>query len=130
MRVLFRLSVLLSLRKASLRCNTLNGGVIGGRSGRLIFIAGLVATVASSVLRLHLWFAASSLPDEWQVQREQSHSWLRSSEVGLVIVLAVAGFWVLESQPALGAVLVSAAVAIFLSFTFIEPATTRAAFGR
>jgi serine/threonine protein kinase len=96
--------------------------------GLWIFVAGLMATVAASVLRLHLLFAASSLPDEWRAQREQSHPWLRVSEFGLVVVLAGAGFMALESQPALGATLVSAAVVVLLSFLLIEPATTRAAF--
>ena len=101
---------------------------IDGRWGLWLFVAGLIATVTASVLRLHLLFAASSLPDEWRAQRTQSHPWLRLAEIALVAVLAGAGFWVLESQPALGATLVSAAVVVLLSFTLIEPATTRAAF--
>jgi len=101
--------------------------LIGG-PGIWIFVAGLMATVAAIVLRLHLLFAASSLPDEWRAQRTQSHPWLRLAEIVLVAVLAGAGFRVLEDQPALGATLVSAAVVVLLSFTVIEPATTRAAF--
>ena len=104
------------------------GTLIAGKWGLWIFVAGLIATVAASVLRLHLLFAASSLPDEWRVQREQSHPWLRVSEFALVVVLAGAGFWALQDQPALGATLVSAAVVVLLSFLLIEPATTRAAF--
>jgi tRNA A-37 threonylcarbamoyl transferase component Bud32 len=103
---------------------------IDERWGRRLFVAGLIATVAASVVRLHLLFASSSLPEEWRAQREQSHPWLRFAEVALVAVLAGAGFWVLERQAALGATLVSAAVVVFLSFTLIEPATTRAAFRR
>jgi hypothetical protein len=99
-----------------------------GRWGLWIFVAGLIATVTASVLRLHLLFAASSLPDEWRAQRTQSHPWLRLAEISLVAVLAGAGFGVLEGNPALGATLVSAAVVVLLSFTLIEPATTRAAF--
>ena len=99
-----------------------------GRLGLWVFVAGLIATVTASVLRLHLLFAASSLPDEWRAQRTQSHPWLRLAEIALVAVLAGAGFWGLEKQPALGATLVSAAVVVLLSFTLIEPATTRAAF--
>jgi len=101
---------------------------IDGRWGLWLFVTGLLATVAASVLRLHLLFAASSLPDEWRAQRTQSHPWLRLAEIALVAALAGAGFWVLEGQPALGATLVSAAVVVLLSFTLIEPATTRAAF--
>jgi hypothetical protein len=102
--------------------------LIGGRWGIWIFVAGLIATVTASVLRLHLLFAASSLPDEWRNQRRKSHPWLRIAEVGLVAVLAGAGFQVLESEAAVGATLVSAAVVVLLSFMLIEPATTRAAF--
>ena len=47
-------------------------GAIGGRPGFLVFLAGLVAAVAASVLRLHLWFAVSSIPEEWRAQRDQS----------------------------------------------------------
>jgi hypothetical protein len=99
-----------------------------GPWGLWIFVAGLIATVTACVLRLHLLFAASSLPDEWRAQRTQSHPWLRLAEIALVVVLAGAGFWVLERFPALGATLVSAAVVVLLSCTLIEPATTRAAF--
>ena len=104
------------------------GALIVGKWGLWIFVAGLIATVTASVLRLHLLFAASSLPDEWRAQREQSHPWLRVAEFGLVAVLAGAGFGALQSHPALGATLVSAAVVVLLSFLLIEPATTRAAF--
>ncbi len=100
--------------------------------GVLIFVAGLTSTVAASVLRLNLWFTASSLPEEWRAQRAQSHPWLRVTESTLVVSLAVAGLLVLaaqvESRVALGATLLSAAVAVLLSFAVIEPATTRAAF--
>lgn len=102
----------------------------GGRIGLAIFMVGLLATVAACVLRLHLWFAASSLPDEWRAQREQSHPWLRLAEVLLVVALATAGIGVIEGSVVLGGLLVSAAVAVLLSFALIEPATTRAAFRR
>jgi serine/threonine-protein kinase len=104
--------------------------LIGGRPGLLLFVLGLAATVAASVVRLHLWFAASSMPEEWQAQREHSRRWLRTSEVTLVTVLAVAGLWVVEASATIGGILVCAAVAVLLSFTVIEPATTRAAFRR
>lgn len=99
-----------------------------GRPGLFVFVAGLISTVAAVVLRLHLWFAASSLPEEWRAQREQSHPWLRVAEVVLVATLAVAGCWVVEEHAAVGATLISASVAVLLSSIFIEPATTRVAF--
>lgn len=105
-------------------------GRIEGRIGLAIFVVALLSTVTACVLRLHLWFAASSLPDEWRAQREQSHPWLRLAEVLLVAALATAGIGVIEETVVLGSLLVSAAVAVLLSFTFIEPATTRAAFRR
>ncbi len=101
---------------------------ITGRAGQLVFLVGLLGTVAAVVLRLHLWFAASSLPDEWRAQRARSHPWLRTAEWALVTALVVGGGWIVEARPAIGATLLSASVAVALSLTVIEPATTRAAF--
>jgi predicted Ser/Thr protein kinase len=100
---------------------------IEGRPGFLVFLAGLVAAVAACVLRLHLWFAVSSIPEEWRAQRDHSRPWLWVAEITLVAALAGAGLSAIDN-PALAALLVSAAVAVLLSFVLIEPATTRAAF--
>ena len=101
---------------------------VGGRVGLQVFVGGLVAAVTASILRLHLWFAASSLPEEWQTQHQRSRPWIRAADSAFAAILMGTGLWVLEASPVVAAVLVGAAVAVFLSFSFIEPATTRAAF--
>ena len=103
---------------------------IGGRLGLVVFLAGMVAAVAASVLRLHLLFAASSIPDEWREQHTKSLPLLRAAESLLVVTLLGTGAVVLDADAGVSALLLAAGVVVFLSFAVIEPATTRAAFGR
>jgi predicted Ser/Thr protein kinase len=103
---------------------------IGGRPGLALFLVGLVAAIAGIILRWHLWFTVREYPSEWPAQRRRSSPWLRVSDAILAIVLFVAGASAsLTTSVATGAFLVTAGVALLLSFTVIEPATTRAAFG-
>ena len=53
---------------------------------------------------------------------------LAVADVTFAIVLFAAALLVLADHSRVAAVLVGAAVAVVVSFTFIEPATTRAAF--
>jgi hypothetical protein len=98
-------------------------------SGRYLFLTALAAAVASVVLRLHLWFTASSLPAEWKRQHRATLPWLRLADSGMVAACLISGAMTADSNPALAAILLCASVAILLSFTLIETATTRAAFG-
>ena len=99
---------------------------IGGRGGLLLFVAGLVAAVAATILRLHLWFTVRSYPDEWHGQRARTATWIRLADLGFVAVLVSAGFAVMDVHASAAIVLIGAAVAVLLSSTVIEPATTRA----
>jgi predicted Ser/Thr protein kinase len=99
---------------------------IGGRAGLLLFAAGLVAAVAATILRLHLWFTVRSYPDEWADQRARTSIWIRLADLGFVVVLGGAGLSVMDLHASAALVLIGAAVAVFLSSTIIEPATTRA----
>jgi serine/threonine protein kinase len=101
---------------------------ISGRPGLILFLTGLAATVAATVLRLHLWFTVRSYPAEWARQRSYSGPWIRVADAVFVIALLVAGIGVLDARASAAAVLIGAAVAVFLSSAIIEPATTRAAF--
>ena len=102
-----------------------------GRLGLVLFLATLGAVVASIVLRLHLWFTASSIPGQWTRQYRHATPWLRLSDSIAVLGFLVAGAALIASntaQDGLAAVLVCAGVITGLSFAVIEPATTRAAF--
>ena len=106
-------------------------GVRAGRLGLVMFLATLGAVVASIVLRLHLWFTASSIPGQWVRQYRHATPWLRLSDSITVLGFLGAGAALIVSntaQDGLAAVLLCAAVISGLSFAVIEPATTRAAF--
>jgi hypothetical protein len=103
---------------------------IGGRAGLLLFLGGLVAAVAAAILRMHLWFAVRSYPAEWPNQRRRTTPWLRAADAAFVAALFAAGLALVQSPATeLAALLMAAGVGVLLSFTIIEPATTRAAFG-
>jgi serine/threonine protein kinase len=101
------------------------------RLGLVLFLATLGAVVASIVLRLHLWFTASSIPGQWARQARHATPWLRLSDSIAVLGFLVAGgalIVVNNANDGLAAVLICAGVITGLSFAVIEPATTRAAF--
>jgi len=103
---------------------------IGGKTGQLLFLTTLGAIVASAVLRLHLWFTATSIPSEWPRQYRQATPWLRLSDSIAVLGFLVTGAVTPDTDEVLRLVLICAAVISGLSFALIEPATTRAAFGQ
>jgi hypothetical protein len=104
---------------------------VGGRPGLALFLVGLVAALAAIILRWHLLFTVREYPQEWPAQRRRSVPWLRVADALLVLVLFVAGASVsFSTSVATGAGLIAAAVVLLLTFTVIEPATTRAAWGR
>jgi serine/threonine protein kinase len=103
------------------------GGAIG-RWGLLQFVIGVIAVTAATIVRWHLWFTLRSYPSEWRRQRAESAAWLRGADLLFVAVLAVAGFAALDAAQTPAIVLIVAAVAVLVSSTIVEPATTRAAF--
>jgi hypothetical protein len=105
-------------------------GWVGGRPGLVLLLAAVVAVAAAIVFRAHLWFTAETLPGEWQAQRDRSLPWTRVADGLLVAVLVTAALAAPDDRFDLAALLVAAAVAVLISFTIIEPATTRVAFGR
>jgi eukaryotic-like serine/threonine-protein kinase len=107
----------------------LAGDRLGGPQGIGVFIGGLMAAVATTTLRLHLWFASRSYPDQWALQRGHAAGWIRAADYAFVVTLAVAGIATVASDRALGLVLIGASVLVLLAFAIIEPATERAAFG-
>ena len=101
-----------------------------GPGALLLFLAGLAASLVASLLRWHLWFALRSYPDQWNVQRRATRPLIAVADITFAVVLLVAALVVLSDYSRVAAVFVGAAVAVVLSFAVIEPATTRAAFGR
>jgi serine/threonine protein kinase len=105
-------------------------GWIGGRLGLSLFLVALSAVVTAVALRLHLWFTATSLPDEWPEQYARSRPWLRAAEATLVAALLAASLAVADTHAVGTIVMVGASIGLLIGFALIEPATTRAAFGR
>ncbi len=104
---------------------------MGSGFGLPLVLGGLTAGLSATILRLHLWFTVRSYPAEWRTQRQQSAPWLRLADGLFVAVLVLAGAALAAAgRTGAAAVLVAASVAVLLSFAIIEPATTRAAFGR
>jgi predicted Ser/Thr protein kinase len=93
-----------------------------------LFLAGLVAALAASTLRMHLWFTRRWYASEWPAQRQRTAVWIRLADIAFVVILFIGALLIATDRPRLAALLVGAAVAALLSFAIIEPATTRAAF--
>ena len=102
-------------------------GWVDGRAGTAVFALGAAAGSAAAVLRLHLLFAASTLPRELAVQRDRVRPWLRLADGAFVSALALVGAMTLGEHPVGGTTLVAAAVVLLVVSTLVEPATTRAA---
>ena len=102
---------------------------VGGTIGPLLFLAALVAVITACTLRLHLWFTLRSYPSEWRPQRARSTLWIRLADIGLAAAFIASAGFLLHTHIDVAVLLVGMAVAVLLSATIIEPATTRAAFG-
>jgi len=102
---------------------------MASRTGMLLFVAGLAAVITASTLRLHLVFTVRSYPAEREQQQRSTRHWIRGSDALFGLSMVVAGFSVLDQHASIALTLISASIAIVISTTVIEPATTRAAFG-
>ncbi len=99
------------------------------RVGVPMFLVAAVAVVASTTLRMHLWFASAAMPHAWDDQHARTWKWLRAADVLLVLALIAIGIVVLQGNKYTASALIIAGVLALVSATVIEPATTRAAFG-
>jgi hypothetical protein len=102
---------------------------IEGPHGLVLFLIALTAVLVATTLRLHLWFTVRQYPGELPAQRRHSRPWIGVADAVLVVVLLTATAMTMESHNRVAVLLVTAAVAVLVSFAVIEPATTRAAFG-
>lgn len=96
--------------------------------GSALFFTTVVAIGIATTLRLHLWFTSRFYPEELPVQQIQASRWIRLGDWLLVVMLLLAGGLVASDHAGFSTLFVAVAVASVVSFSVIEPATTRAAF--
>jgi hypothetical protein len=101
---------------------------IGGTTGRALFIAVLVAVIASAILRLHLWFTSRFYPGELPWARRRAGRWIRLADWVFVLALGATGALVGDDLSPVAVGLTAVAVGAAIAFLVIEPATARAAF--
>jgi hypothetical protein len=101
----------------------------GGWGLAFLFIV-LACTAAATSMRLHLWFTARVYPVELAAQRTRVVPWTRMSDLGLTIAFLAAAVWIGGEHPGIATLLVVVAISTSVASWLIEPATTRAAFGR
>ena len=77
---------------------------------------------------LHLWFTATTFPDQFAQQQESTAWWTRLCDVAFAVVQIGAAVGVSGMHPEFAMLFVAAAVAILIASLVIEPATARAAF--
>ena len=102
--------------------------IIGGWPGRALFVATLVAAIASSTLRLHLWFTSRFYSAELQWARQRGSIWVRIADWLFATSLAVTGILVGEDRSPIAIVLLAVAIGAAIGFLVIERSTARAAF--
>jgi hypothetical protein len=101
-----------------------------GTPATVLFILGLAAVLVAATLRLHVWFAVRELPGESSAQRAHARVWIRLADVIVVLVLLLSSSLAFRSDVGIAALFLTAAIAALVASAIIEPATTRAAFGR
>ncbi|HEX5069905.1 MAG TPA: serine/threonine-protein kinase [Vicinamibacterales bacterium] len=109
------------------------GQLLGDDIGVPLFLAALVVVVGAVTLRGHLWFTANSMPDEFDHQYVKTARWVRMTDWILVTVAAGTGVAVYRSEGpgrVYAVILLIGAVTSLIASAVIEPATSRAAFGR
>ncbi len=103
---------------------------IGGIPGSSLFFAALIAVGIAANLRLHLCFTSKHYASELAAQMRKVASWLRWSEAMFVALLAAAAAAISGIHAFWAALILGAAIAFVVSMLAIEPATSRAAFGK
>lgn len=108
-----------------------SAGLSGADSlGLALFFTALAGVGVASNLRLHLWFTSRYYSAELTAQRSRSAPWIRRADVVFSGALVVGALSIARAHAALATLLVAVGIGAAVSFTVIEPATTRAAFRR
>lgn len=103
-------------------------GVIGGSTGRALFIVTLAAVIVAANLRLHLWFTSRFYPRELAWLRARVARWIGAADWVYALALIGAALLLGDEQSPLAVLLLSFGIGSGVAFLFIEPATARAAF--
>jgi hypothetical protein len=104
-------------------------GLIGGATGRAVFLVTLVAIIVSANVRLHLWFTSRFYPAELPWVRARTARWVTAADWGFSLALVAAGLLVGDMRAALATLLISFGIGTAVVFLVVEPVTERAAFG-
>jgi predicted Ser/Thr protein kinase len=102
-------------------------GDLASRTGRLLFLGGLIAAIAAIVLRLHLWFMHRVHPADWPRQHDFAVRWIRLADGLFAGVLLAAAVAVVDGNGTLAAVLGGSAAGVIVAAWVIEPASAAAA---
>ena len=103
-------------------------GVIGGITGRAMFVATLAAIIVSANLRLHLWFTSRFYPQELDWVRGRTARWIHRADWVFAAALVAAGLLVGDAGAPLATFLLAMGIGSAVVFLFVEPVTERAAF--
>ena len=102
--------------------------VIGGVSGRALFIVALAAVIVAANLRLHLWFTSRFYPRELRWLRTRVGRLIHGADWVFALSLIAGALMLPDERPALATLLLSFGIGSAVAFLVIEPATARAAF--
>ena len=103
-------------------------GVLGGSTGRAVFIVALVAVIVAANLRLHLWFTSRFYPGELRWLRARVTPWIHAVDWLFMLTLITGSLLIGDEGSPLAILLLSFGIGAGVGFLVIEPATTRAAF--
>ena len=103
-------------------------GVLGGWTGRAVFITTLASVIVAANLRLHLWFTSRFYPGELRWLRARVSPWIRAADRVFVCTLVAGSLLIGDEGSPLAILLLSFGIGAGVVFLVVEPATTRAAF--
>jgi hypothetical protein len=103
-------------------------GILGGWTGRAVFIAVLASVIVAANLRLHLWFTSRSYPSELRWLRGRVATWILVADCAFALTLIASGLIIGDDSSPLAILMLSVGIGAGVAFLFIEPATTRATF--
>ena len=94
-----------------------------------VFLLGLLAAAAAGAsLRLHLWFTATTFPDQFEEQQASTRRWTRVCDLGCAVMQIGAAIGISALHPEFAMGFVASSAAMLVASLVIEPATIRAAF--
>ena len=103
-------------------------GVLGGWTGRAVFITTLAAVIVAANLRLHLWFTSRVYPGELRWLRARVSPWIHAADWVFVLTLFAGSLLIGDEGSPFAILLLSFGIGAGVVFLVVEPATARAAF--